>query len=67
MTRVVDRVGQTIETRLWLVEGDLDRNDTALEEIRDELRGMTRVMTGLLVSVATAAILLAINIAIQAL
>ncbi len=67
MSRVLDRATFDERTRLQLIEGDMDRFDTALEAIRDEIKGLTRVMTGILVAVATAAILLAVNIAIRAL
>ena len=60
------RANYTELTRLSLLEDDADRTDDTFTELRDELKGMTRVLTGILVSIATAAILLAVNIALGA-
>ncbi len=65
MSRVTERKGFDEPTRITLLETDEDKNDEEKETIRQELRSMSRIMMGLLVSVATAAILLAINVIIQ--
>ena len=57
------------KTRLRLVETDLDRLESDLESglegFRKELHAVQRVLIGILVSLTTAAILLAVNIGIQ--
>ena len=56
------------KTRLRLVETDLDdlesELEAGLEDFRKELHAMQRVLIGILVSLTTAAILLAVNIAL---
>lgn len=56
---------------MWAVNEDLDRNERehdelreALEKLDSRLQSINRVLVGLLVSVATASVLLAVNIAI---
>lgn len=55
------------EMRISMLEDDVDRFEAALEaglgEMRKALGENRRIMVGILVSVATAAILLAVNIA----
>lgn len=62
------RAGFDDKTRLTLVEGDLDdlRTDleAGLDDFRKELHAVQRVLIGILVSLTTAAILLAVNIAV---
>ena len=53
-------------TRITLLEDDADDTDSAIDHLRDEMKAQTRVLMGILVSVATAAVLLAINIVVQA-
>ncbi len=65
MSRVEERKEFEVPVRVTLLEGDVDRGDEALEAFRQELRGIRNVLVGLLVSVSTAAILLAINLATQ--
>ncbi len=65
-SRTAQRTGFLELTRLQLLEEDADRTDETFATLRDEIKGMTRVLTGILVSIATAAILLAVNIAIGA-
>lgn len=52
------------ETRVALLEGDIDEFELTMNALRSELGGIRRVLVGLLVSVTTACILLAINIAV---
>lgn len=56
-----------VNTRMLLAEGDLDDHDLVLDELREELKRFRGVMLGMLVSLATAGVLLAINLAIGAL
>lgn len=65
MSRVQERKGFEVPVRVTLLEGDADKGDKALEAFRLELRGIRNVLVGLLVSVSTAAILLAVNLVAQ--
>jgi len=66
LTRTAERQNYVLDTRISLLESDLDKFEEGMEGIRAELRGLNRIMLGVLVSVTTAAILLALNIALQA-
>ena len=70
-SRVEARRAFDTPTRLTLVEGDLDGLEGGLgafrEEIAGEVKSLRTVLIGILISVATAAILLAINVGIGAL
>jgi hypothetical protein len=55
-----------IPTKLSLVVDDLDSIEEGMRDVRIELKGIKSVLIGVLVSVTTAAILLAINLAIAA-
>ena len=66
MSRAEDRRDFDRDVRVALLESDMDKDDKEKGAIRDELKGMSRVLMGLLVAVATAAILLAANVALQA-
>lgn len=63
--RVNDRETFDDKTRLTLIETDLDKNDDEKEGIRQELKALRNVLIGILVSAATASVLLAINIVVQ--
>ena len=65
--RNAQRKDLDINTRMLLAEGDMDDHDVVLDELREELKRFRGVMLGMLVSLATAGILLAINLAIGAL
>ena len=58
----------TEETRLALLEGDVDSIETTHHsdwvELKDEIKGLSRVMIGLLISLATASVLLALNLVV---
>lgn len=68
MNRAVDRSSFDDKTRLRLVETDLDSMESelraGLDDFRKELHAVQRVLIGILVSLTTAAILLAGNIAL---
>ena len=66
MSRKDDRGEFEPDVRLALLEGDADKCDEEKSSIHAELRNISRIMMGLLVSVATAAIFLAANVALQA-
>lgn len=55
-----------VPTRLALLEGDADRTDDAMEHLKEEMKAQTRILMGVLVAVATSAVMLAINIVVQA-
>ena len=64
MSRVEARKDFDERTRLRLVEGDLDTIDTELHVTNDRLNKILWALVGLLISVTTASILLAINIGV---
>jgi len=66
MTRKDEREGFEVPTRVQLLETDMDTNDKEKESIRNELRALRMVLIGILVSVTTASVLLAVNVAISA-
>ena len=66
MSRAQDREGFQQPVRLRLIETDIDSLESMLDDLRKELKSMRAVMVGILISVATAAILLALNLGIGA-
>jgi hypothetical protein len=64
MGRNEDRREFTTDTRMSLLEGDLDRQDLRLDQFVAELKGLRQVLVGILVSLTTASILLAVNLAV---
>lgn len=65
MTRIEERSTFEIPVRVTLLEGDADKGEGALEAFRLELRGIRNVMVGLLISVSTGAVLLAVNLMVS--
>lgn len=63
--RAQRRRGYDDHTRITLLEDDLDDTDAGLENLRDEVRAQTRILMGVLVAVATGAVIGAINIILQ--
>jgi len=61
--RAVARKGFTQGVRLTLVEDDLDQFDSSLADMANELKAIKNVLIGLLISVTTAAVVLALNLA----
>jgi hypothetical protein len=59
---VQERGDFEVPVRVTLLEGDADKAENALEAFRLELRGIRNVMVGLLISVSTGAVLLAVNL-----
>lgn len=64
MSRQQERVAFDTATRIALLEHDIDQFEDSMDHLRDELKAMNRILTGILISIATAAVLLAINIAV---
>lgn len=65
MTRTQERKDFDSDVRTALLESDMDKDDREKRQIRDELKSMSKVLTGILVAVATAAIMLAVNVILQ--
>lgn len=65
VTRASDRAGFAEDVRIRLLESDMDQKDDQYEELRNEIKGLQRVMVGMLISLATASILLALNIVLS--
>lgn len=53
-----------LETRMFLIEGDMDASDAGLARVGQMLNKILYTLVGLLVSVTTAAILLALNLVV---
>lgn len=64
MSRVENRKSFDSGTRLSLVEGDLDQFDNELHTTNERLSKILWALVGLLISVTTACVLLAINIGV---
>lgn len=64
MTRAIDRAAFTDKVRLRLLEDDADSSDTLLRDLNDRLGKILWAVVGVLISVATSAILLAINLGV---
>lgn len=47
-----------------LILDDLDRGESSFEQLREDIRGLKRMLTGLLISITTAAVLLALNLGV---
>lgn len=61
-SRHAERQGFDTETRLRLIEGDLDTQDETLAKILNRMERSNQLLTGLLISVTTASILMLINV-----
>ena len=65
-TRTAEREGFEVPVRVRLIESDLDQLDftfsQALKDTQRELASMRKALVGILVSVTTASVMLAINI-----
>lgn len=65
MSRITERQAFDSATRMTLVEGDLDKNDELHEHLVAKIDTLNRILVGILISIATAAVLLAINVVVQ--
>lgn len=65
MSRVAERVEFTDKVRLRLLEKDQDDLETALVAVNDRLGKILWAVVGVLISVSTSAILLAINLGVS--
>lgn len=57
--------GLSQETHLIFIDDALDRNDADHESLRQELKAIRTLLIGILISTATASILLALNLVVQ--
>lgn len=64
MSRVIERAKFTHPVRLQLLEKDQDDLETALETVNDRLGKILWAVVGVLISVSTSAILLALNLGV---
>lgn len=69
MNRTQTRSAFDIPVRLVLIESDMDAVEGDLKDgldgLRAEIKNLSRVLIGILISLATASVLLAINVVIQ--
>lgn len=63
--RTEARASFTDAQRIQLVEMDLDKGDERFNKIAAEVAGFRKILTGILISMATASVLLALNLAVQ--
>lgn len=64
MSRAAARAGFTDKVRLRLLEDDADENDAAMADVKALLSKILWAVVGVLISVATSAILLALNLGV---
>lgn len=63
MTRSQQREHMDVETRLWLIEGDLDTHDETLNKMLTKMERNNQLLVGILISITTACILMVIALA----
>lgn len=66
MSRATARAGFTDKVRLRLVEDDLDDHELLMQQVNERLSRILWAVVGVLVSVTTSAILLAVNLGVVA-
>ena len=64
MSRHQSRREMDLSTRMYLVEGDLDDLESALKDLTVALRKWVWAFVGMLISLTTTSILLAMNLAV---
>lgn len=62
--RTISRAGWELPVRVGLLEADADEHDNVLDQMNERIGKMLWAMVGILVSTTTAAILLALNLAV---
>lgn len=63
MTRFLERQGFDTDTRLRLIEADLDTHDNLMEKMVSKLERNNQLLVGILISITTACILMVIAMA----
>ena len=61
-TRHTDRQGYDAATRISLLEGDLDTMEEKLRVLREGQEWQTKLLVGVVISLSTGAILMALNL-----
>jgi hypothetical protein len=61
--RYQERQGFDTETRLRLIEGDLDTHDQLMEKMVSKLERNNQLLVGILISITTACILMVVAMA----
>lgn len=73
MGRINERAEDPIPTRIRLLEGDVDKMEEHMDEIRgmvraevkeirDDVKGLNRITTGAAIALATSAFMFAVNV-----
>lgn len=64
ISRTQKRAAWGADIRIAALEDDADTNDDRYDAIEKKLDGLNRVLVGILITLATASILLAINVVV---
>lgn len=65
MTRAQERISESEITRIRLLEGDADMFEEGLSSVNRRLDRINTTLMGILISLATGAVLLAVNIIVE--
>lgn len=65
MSRAQDRISESEITRIRLLEGDADMFEEGLTSVNRRLDRINTTLMGILISLATGAVLLAVNIIVE--
>lgn len=65
MSRVTERKEFAEDVRITLLEGDADKSDEGLASVANEIRSLRNAVVGLLIGIATGAVLVAVDIVVQ--
>jgi hypothetical protein len=66
-SRSSERATFTHEVRVQLLEGDMDEHENEMGGLRRELAATRQVLTGILIALTTASLMLAINLVMNVL
>lgn len=64
MSRSEQRKAFDVAVRVQLIEAELDEYDGALDKLRSEIAATRQVLTGILIAVTVASVMLAINLVV---
>lgn len=65
MNRTSTRLNFDLPVRVTLAESDLDDNDIRHDRLAEELASVKKVLVGILISLTTSAVFLAINLVVS--